>query len=122
MAEPNRNSELSKLTREIVPTADLADLPRKREEIFEITTSALPDGTQNVPYTETTLETNEQIQQEEGAFQWDKIQGTLPPGLTLSTAGVISGTPTEIGLFEFTVQVVYDSMTKTKELSITIYE
>jgi hypothetical protein len=32
--------------------------------------------------------------------------GPLPTGLTLSTAGVLSGTPTAVGTFSFTVQVV----------------
>jgi hypothetical protein len=29
--------------------------------------------------------------------------GSLPPGLTLSSAGLLSGTPTTLGLFTFTV-------------------
>jgi hypothetical protein len=29
--------------------------------------------------------------------------GTLPPGLTLSTAGVLSGTPSQTGIFNFTI-------------------
>jgi sugar lactone lactonase YvrE len=37
--------------------------------------------------------------------------GTLPPGLTLSSAGLLSGTPAESGLFDFTVQVTDSSST-----------
>ncbi|MBB5644138.1 YDG domain-containing protein [Pedobacter cryoconitis] len=33
------------------------------------------------------------------------VPGTLPAGLTLSSAGVISGTPTAVGTFNFTVNV-----------------
>jgi Putative Ig domain len=33
-------------------------------------------------------------------------QGTLPPGLLLSPAGVLSGTPTAAGLYSFTVSVI----------------
>ena len=32
--------------------------------------------------------------------------GTLPPGLTLSSAGVLSGTPTAAGSYPFTVNVI----------------
>lgn len=38
--------------------------------------------------------------------------GSLPPGLSLSTDGVISGTPTQTGTFNFTAKVV-DSQTPT---------
>ena len=35
---------------------------------------------------------------------WSLESGSLPPGLTLSVAGVISGTPTTAGLYTFTVR------------------
>ena len=38
-------------------------------------------------------------------FRWVVIAGTLPPGLGLSPAGVLSGTPAANGAFKFTVQV-----------------
>lgn len=34
---------------------------------------------------------------------WSVVSGTLPPGLTLTTAGVLSGTPTAAGNYSFTV-------------------
>ena len=43
-------------------------------------------------------------------YTWTVIAGSLPPGLTLTTDGVISGTPTTTGAFNFTAQVV-DSQT-----------
>jgi hypothetical protein len=39
------------------------------------------------------------------SLTWSITSGTLPPGLTLSTAGVLSGTPTTAGTFSFTVRV-----------------
>jgi len=40
------------------------------------------------------------------SYDWQVIDGQLPPGLTLSrTSGVISGTPTQLGNFTFTIQV-----------------
>jgi hypothetical protein len=38
-------------------------------------------------------------------YTWSLVSGTPPPGLTLSAAGVLSGTPTAAGTFTFTVQV-----------------
>lgn len=38
-------------------------------------------------------------------YTWSVISGALPAGLTLSPSGVLSGTPTAAGAFQFTVQV-----------------
>jgi large repetitive protein len=40
---------------------------------------------------------------------WSVVSGALPPGVTISSGGLISGTPTEAGTFTFTVQVVMPS-------------
>jgi hypothetical protein len=37
-------------------------------------------------------------------LSWSVSGGVLPTGMTLSTAGVLSGTPTQIGSFAFTVR------------------
>jgi large repetitive protein len=39
-------------------------------------------------------------------YTWSVNTGTLPPGITLSTAGVLAGTPTTAGSYPFTVNVV----------------
>ena len=41
-------------------------------------------------------------------FQWSLAGGALPPGLSLSAAGVISGTLSQAGTFTFTVQAQAD--------------
>jgi hypothetical protein len=46
----------------------------------------LPDGTRNTPYNETLTATGGF-----GAYTWSLIGGTLPPGLSLGTDGVVSG-------------------------------
>ncbi|HEX7286114.1 MAG TPA: putative Ig domain-containing protein [Candidatus Angelobacter sp.] len=53
-----------------------------------ITTNALNDGVVNVPYSQTLAATGGN-----GTLTWTLKSGTLPAGLTLSAAGVISGTP-----------------------------
>jgi hypothetical protein len=39
-------------------------------------------------------------------FTWVVDSGTLPPGLTLSPSGLLSGTPTTVGNYSFTLRVV----------------
>src|SRR5438132_3597285 len=39
-----------------------------------------------------------------GATTFSLLSGTLPPPLTLSSSGLISGTPNALGLYAFTVQ------------------
>jgi uncharacterized repeat protein (TIGR01451 family) len=54
-------------------------------------------------------------------FTWTVDSGTLPPGLSLSSAGAITGTPTAAGTFKFTLKVVDSTgLTATQALTITI--
>ncbi len=55
-------------------------------------------------------------------YTWALSSGTLPPGLTLYAAnGLVAGTPTTAGVWNFTVHVtIGDTQTATKALSITI--
>jgi large repetitive protein len=39
-------------------------------------------------------------------YTWGISSGTLPPGITLTTDGILSGTPTTLGMFTFTAKVV----------------
>jgi hypothetical protein len=76
----------------------------------QISCTPLPDGTQCEPYPASTLT----VEGGTAPYTWSVVPGagTLPPGLSLSTDGTITGTPTEAGTFEFTVQVT-DSTTDT---------
>ena len=54
-------------------------------------------------------------------YTWSVSSGSLPPGLTLSAAGVLSGTPTQPGLFNFTVRVADAvGLFTTKAFALTI--
>jgi uncharacterized repeat protein (TIGR01451 family) len=54
-------------------------------------------------------------------FTWTVDSGTLPPGLSLSSAGAITGTPTAAGTFNFTVKLVdATGLTATQPQAITI--
>jgi hypothetical protein len=79
-----------------------------------ITTTTLPNGTIDMAYNQTLTATGTQ------PITWSVIGGSLPTNLTLLTAGVISGTPTAVGTFNFTVQASNSTGNVTKALSITI--
>lgn len=52
-------------------------------------------------------------------YGWSIVSGSLPPGLTLSGAGVISGTPTTTGTYSFTAQVA-DQIGQTANRAFTL--
>ena len=54
-------------------------------------------------------------------FTWAVVLGTLPPGVTVDSAGVVSGTPTSQGSYYFTVEVsdLYGAKAM-KELSLAV--
>lgn len=55
----------------------------------------------------------------EGPFTWSVTSGDLPPGLTLSTEGELSGVPTDMGTFAFTVTVT-DARDKSGSKAFTL--
>jgi hypothetical protein len=87
--------------------------------LVQISPTTLPVGTRGSVYPATTFVATG------GAFTppftWSVVSGSLPPGLTLSSGGTISGTPTQSGIFDFTVQLTdYVSRTVTWDYFITI--
>src|SRR5215468_1199694 len=80
-----------------------------------ITTAALPAATSGVAYSATLTATGGTP-----PYTWSIASGTLPAGLTLTTGGVISGTPTATGTSSFTVKVTAGSQNVTKALGITV--
>jgi hypothetical protein len=84
----------------------------------QITTSSLPSGKTGTSYSSTLSATGGTT-----PYNWSVSSGSLPAGLTLSTSGQISGTPTTAGTSSFTVKVTDSSspaQTATASLSITI--
>ncbi|PWU16613.1 MAG: hypothetical protein C5B50_13155 [Verrucomicrobia bacterium] len=82
-----------------------------------ITTTSLGGGTANSPYTSQTVTANSGS----GSNYTFSVASGLPPGLSISSGGTISGTPTSAGTYNFTV-VVTDSngCQGSKGLSIVI--
>jgi large repetitive protein len=77
-----------------------------------ITTSSLPAANIGVSYT-TSIVASGGL----SPYTFAITTGSLPTGLTLSTAGVISGTPTAAGSFTFTITVT-DSASNIVRLEI----
>jgi hypothetical protein len=84
-----------------------------------ITTASLPAGTVNSAYTSTTLTASGGSG---SGYTWSISGGTLPAGLSLSSAGVLSGTLSNTATTStFTVQVTDNaSNTATKQFTITV--
>jgi Cutinase/Regulator of chromosome condensation (RCC1) repeat/Putative Ig domain len=79
-----------------------------------VTTTTLPAAVVTQPYTATLTATG-------GAapLTWSIASGSLPPGLSLSTAGSLSGTPSALGSTGFTV-AVHDSTGATATAPLTL--
>ena len=88
-----------------------------QEPLFN--TTALPDGTYGTPYSNTITATA--TGGAVGPFTFAVTAGTLPPGLSLTTGGALSGTPTAAGSFSFTVTATdSDSDTGSQGYTLTI--
>jgi hypothetical protein len=88
----------------------------ENQVLVQISPSSLPDGTNGVVYPPVTFTVTG------GSFTppftWSQ-SGGLPTGLGLSSGGTISGTPTESGTFDFTLQLT-DSLSRTVSWNYSI--
>lgn len=57
----------------------------------------------------------------DGGFRWSIAAGSLPPGLSLSEAGALTGSPSAQGDFDFTVRCTSAGAEASKALRITVY-
>ena len=83
-----------------------------------VTTTSLPNGVVSTGYSATLTASAGTT-----PYVWSLTVGSLPPGLTLNAgSGVISGTPTSSGTFNFTARVTdssHPAQTADKALTIT---
>ena len=79
-----------------------------------ITTSAVPEAAQGTSYNQALAAAGGKPE-----YTWSLTGGALPPGVTLSPAGILSGTPSANGSFNFTAQVA-DSLGATAARSFTL--
>jgi len=85
--------------------------------LFTITTNALPNGTVKSSYTGYVNTAGGQY-----PYAWSLVSGSLPPGLSLqNTIGAITGTPTTLGTFNFSVRALDGNGSEAaKSFSLTI--
>jgi arabinan endo-1,5-alpha-L-arabinosidase len=82
-----------------------------------ITTTSLVGGTVNVSYSATLTATGGSG----SGYSWSTSAGAPPAGVTLSDRGLLSGTPTATGTFNFTAEVTDSSQASaTASLSLVI--
>ena len=83
---------------------------------LQIITTSLPDGLEDVAYSASLVAIGGT------GYQWELSPATgFPPGLGLSTGGIISGTPTDKGDYSFTVKVTDDiARTDTQVITVSI--
>lgn len=85
---------------------------------LRITTGNIPNGALGQPYSATLSAENGT-----GLLTWAVVEGTLPPGIQLSSDGQLSGTPTTPGTYTMTFEVADRSVpqqTATQSLGIAI--
>ena len=79
-----------------------------------VTPATLPDPALSIPYTQSVGASGGS-----GTYTYAISAGTPPTGLTLSAAGILSGTPTASGTFNFTV-LATDAFGSTGTLAYTL--
>ncbi len=81
-----------------------------------ITTTTIPAGQVGLAYSATLAATGTE------PITWAVTVGVLPAGLTLSSAGVLSGTPTVDGSYAFTVEATGPGGSDTQDYTLLIAE
>ncbi|MGD0856641.1 MAG: putative Ig domain-containing protein [Dehalococcoidia bacterium] len=79
-----------------------------------VNTYSIPGGTVGTSYSAFLIATGGS-----GSYTWSVSSGSLPAGLSLSSAGVISGTPTAVGTYSFTV-LLADTASHTSSIAYSV--
>ena len=89
--------------------------PQAAGTTVTVTTTTLPNAILGSPYNQALTATG-------GAapYTWATLTGSLPTGLSLSSGGVISGTPTVAGTYTFTVKATDSGSTVGNSGSLSI--
>jgi hypothetical protein len=105
-AQPGMPYSIAQVSSDLTPAATAAPVVT--------TVSPITAGTINVVYAGVTFAATG------GAITWDLSAGALPAGMALSPAGVLSGTPTAAGTFNFTVRATNSLGNNTKAMVLVI--
>jgi Putative Ig domain len=83
-----------------------------------LTPSTLPDGVAGQSYQQTISASGGS-----GNYTFSRTAGTLPTGLSLTSAGILSGTPTKEGTFSFTIKATdtaVSGLTGSQAYTVTV--
>lgn len=101
------------LADQTILAADTEALINQEGNISVFTADSPPAGIVGTPYSYQFLASNSPV--------FGISSGTVPPGLTLSNTGLLSGTPTTVGTSTFVVKATVGALTtRTGSLSVTI--
>jgi hypothetical protein len=81
---------------------------------LRITTGAMPEGALRRAYSQKLIAAGGT-----SPYRWSVQKGSLPPGLSLEASGLVSGSPTVLGSYRFTVQVA-DQAARVDERELTL--
>lgn len=84
-------------------------------DLLTISTASLPAAVMGADYSATL-----QVTAPPGTPTWSVANGALPPGLTLSSAGAITGVPEAAGAFSFVVRVDAGGRVGFRSLTLTV--
>lgn len=97
-------------------TSEAAIITPAAASVLSVSTASLPDALVDVAYDRTLTAAGGRPD-----YTWIIDSGTLPPGLTLSQTGQLSGTPTAAGTNNFVVKVTDNNgSTATKALTVIV--
>jgi len=91
---------------------------------LSIQTQSVPGGTVGQAYSQTltalAITSTNPVQGSPASASWTIQSGNLPAGVTLSTAGVLSGTPTTEGSYTFVVRAVGGNVSDTETETLVV--
>jgi large repetitive protein len=91
---------------------------------LQIVNESVKPATLGQPYTETLtamrLETLNPLAGPNVQAAWSLLSGALPPGVTFTNDGVLTGTPTAEGSYGFVVKAQHEGPSATKTFTLTV--
>jgi alpha-tubulin suppressor-like RCC1 family protein len=116
---PSTSSFTVRVTDSTSPTKKTADkalsIAVAPAPAVNITTTTLPQGQAGVAYSQT-LAASGGTQ----PYAWSIVLGSIPAGMSLSSGGVLSGTPTAPGTSSFSVKVIAGATDDTQALTLVV--
>ena len=116
---PGESTTLNTSLQALIPTLNAAvqpPPPPPPPSLPNITTTGLQQGTVGVAFS-----AQANVTAGTAPYTWSVASGSLPNGLSLSSSGLVSGTPSTAGTFAFTLKVSDSKgLSDTQALSITV--